>query len=470
MVFSSIPFIFFFLPVFLILYYLVPYKVKNILLLIFSLIFYAWGEPIYILLMIFSSVVDYTNGRMIEKYAQNNQKRKNLFLIISIIVNLSLLGFFKYADFLIGSINSLLNINIPLLELGLPIGISFFTFQTMSYSIDVYRGDVKAEHNFLDFMTYVSMFPQLIAGPIVRYEEVSKELKNRSITAQGFADGMIRFLQGLFKKVLIANNIGYLFVIASSMPNNEMSVVMSWLGILAYTFQIYFDFSGYSDMAIGMGKMLGFTYPENFNHPYISKSITEFWRRWHISLSSFFKDYVYIPLGGSRVKKIINVRNILIVWMLTGLWHGASWNFVLWGLYYGVLLLLEKFVFNKILEKTPNWFKHFYTMFLVVIGWMIFAFDDMTILKEYASMMFGVGGVSFINNHALYYLKNYLIIFILAIIFSMPVYKLAKEKLSKVKNTKSVFIISLIIYTVLFIVVVSYLVNDTYNPFLYFRF
>ena len=470
MVFSSIPFIFFFLPVFLILYYLVPYKVKNILLLIFSLIFYAWGEPIYILLMIFSSVVDYTNGRMIEKYAQNNQKRKNLFLIISIIVNLSLLGFFKYADFLIGSINSLLNINIPLLELGLPIGISFFTFQTMSYSIDVYRGDVKAEHNFLDFMTYVSMFPQLIAGPIVRYEEVSKELKNRSITAQGFADGMIRFLQGLFKKVLIANNIGYLFVIASSMPNNEMSVVMSWLGILAYTFQIYFDFSGYSDMAIGMGKMLGFTYPENFNHPYISKSITEFWRRWHISLSSFFKDYVYIPLGGSRVKKIINVRNILIVWMLTGLWHGASWNFVLWGLYYGVLLLLEKFVFNKILEKTPNWFKHFYTMFLVVVGWMIFAFDDMTILKEYASMMFGVGGVSFINNHALYYLKNYLIIFILAIIFSMPVYKLAKEKLSKVKNTKSVFIVSLIIYTVLFIVVVSYLVNDTYNPFLYFRF
>ena len=470
MVFSSIPFIFFFLPVFLILYYLVPYKVKNILLLIFSLIFYAWGEPIYILLMIFSSVVDYTNGRMIEKYAQNNQKRKKLFLIISIIVNLSLLGFFKYADFLIGSINSLLNINIPLLELGLPIGISFFTFQTMSYSIDVYRGDVKAEHNFLDFMTYVSMFPQLIAGPIVRYEEVSKELKNRSITPQGFADGMIRFLQGLFKKVLIANNIGYLFVIASSMPNNEMSVVMSWLGILAYTFQIYFDFSGYSDMAIGMGKMLGFTYPENFNHPYISKSITEFWRRWHISLSSFFKDYVYIPLGGSRVKKIINVRNILIVWMLTGLWHGASWNFVLWGLYYGVLLLLEKFVFNKILEKAPNWFKHFYTMFLVVVGWMIFAFDDMTILKEYASMMFGVGGVSFINNHALYYLKNYLIMFILAIIFSMPVYKLAKEKLSKVKNTKSVFIASLIIYTVLFIVVASYLVNDTYNPFLYFRF
>ena len=470
MVFSSIPFIFFFLPVFLILYYLVPYKVKNILLLIFSLIFYAWGEPIYILLMIFSSVVDYTNGRMIEKYAQNNQKRKNLFLIISIIVNLSLLGFFKYADFLIGSINSLLNINIPLLELGLPIGISFFTFQTMSYSIDVYRGDVKAEHNFLDFMTYVSMFPQLIAGPIVRYEEVAKELTVRSITPQGFADGMIRFLQGLFKKVLIANNIGYLFVIASSMPNNEMSVVMSWLGILAYTFQIYFDFSGYSDMAIGMGKMLGFTYPENFNHPYISKSITEFWRRWHISLSSFFKDYVYIPLGGSRVKKIINVRNILIVWMLTGLWHGASWNFVLWGLYYGVLLLLEKFVFNKILEKTPNWFKHFYTMFLVVVGWMIFAFDDMTILKEYASMMFGVGGVSFINNYALYYLKNYLIIFILAIIFSMPVYKLAKEKLSKVKNTKSVFIVSLIIYTVLFIVVVSYLVNDTYNPFLYFRF
>ena len=466
MVFSSIPFIFFFLPVFLILYYLVPYKVKNILLLIFSLIFYAWGEPIYILLMIFSSVVDYTNGRMIEKYAQNNQKRKKLFLIISIIVNLSLLGFFKYADFLIGSINSLLNINIPLLELGLPIGISFFTFQTMSYSIDVYRGDVKAEHNFLDFMTYVSMFPQLIAGPIVRYEEVSKELKNRSITAQGFADGMIRFLQGLFKKVLIANNIGYLFVIASSMPNNEMSVVMSWLGILAYTFQIYFDFSGYSDMAIGMGKMLGFTYPENFNHPYISKSITEFWRRWHISLSSFFKDYVYIPLGGSRVKKIINVRNILIVWMLTGIWHGAGYNYILWGFVLFCLITIEKLFIGKYLNKSSI-LGHLYMILCIPLSWMIFAINDMTELKIFFTRLFpffGQGVWSVFRYDYLKYLKIYSPFFAVALLLCP---RLPFKLLDKIREKKWIV---WIILAVILIASVYCMYRGLDDPFLYFIF
>lgn len=469
MVFSSIPFIFFFFPVFLILYYAVPYKYKNIILLIFSLIFYAWGEPIYILLMIFSSVVDYTNGLNLEKY-KNNKKKKRLFLIISIIINLSLLGFFKYSDFLIGILNNIFNINIPLLNLSLPIGISFYTFQTMSYSIDVYRGTVKAEHNFLNYMAYVTMFPQLIAGPIVRYEDVAKELKHKEITLHKFSEGLLRFLRGLFKKVLIANNIGYLFTVISTMTTGEISVLSAWLGIIAFTFQIYFDFSGYSDMAIGMGKMLGFTYLENFDHPYISKSITEFWRRWHISLSTWFKEYVYIPLGGSRVSRIINIRNILIVWMLTGLWHGANLNFVLWGLYYGIVLILEKFILKKYIDRLPNVIKHTYTIFLILIGWLIFAFDDMNKLGSFTKIMFGFGDVDFVNSIFLYYFKNYFIIILISIIFSMPVYSKIKENLRKVKFPKTLFIIVLTIYVLLFIVTIGYIVNDTYNPFLYFRF
>ena len=329
MIFSSIPFLFFFFPLFILLYFTLPFKYKNYILLLFSLIFYAWGEPIYILLMIFSSIVDFINGKNIEKYKDDNKKKK-IYLIISIIINISLLGFFKYADFFIKVINNILYLDIPLLNLGLPIGISFFTFQTMSYSIDVYRGDVKAEKDFLTFMTYVCMFPQLIAGPIVRYETVSNELHKRDINFKKFADGFTRFLRGLFKKVLIANNIGLLFTLITSSEVNEISIMTGILAIASYAFQIYFDFSGYSDMAIGIGNMCGFTFLENFNYPYISKSITEFWRRWHISLSSWFKDYVYIPLGGSRVNILKNIRNILIVWILTGFWHGASWNFIFW--------------------------------------------------------------------------------------------------------------------------------------------
>ena len=463
MIFSSIPFLFFFFPLFILLYFTLPFKYKNYILLLFSLIFYAWGEPIYILLMIFSSIVDFINGKNIEKHKDDNKKKK-IYLIISIIINISLLGFFKYADFFIKVINNILNLDIPLLNLGLPIGISFFTFQTMSYSIDVYRGDVKAEKDFLTFMTYVCMFPQLIAGPIVRYETVSSELHKRDINFKKFADGFTRFLRGLFKKVLIANNIGLLFTLITSSEVNDISIMTGVLAIVSYAFQIYFDFSGYSDMAIGIGNMCGFTFLENFNYPYISKSITEFWRRWHISLSSWFKDYVYIPLGGSRVNILKNIRNILIVWILTGFWHGASWNFIFWGLYYGILLLLEKFVLKKYIDKLPDFVKHIYTIVLVFIGWMIFAFDDSKYLFEFIKAL---TSNKFVDSAFLYYFKNYFLILVTAIVFSLPVYPKVKEKMN---NSIFTSLLSISIYVILFIITLSYLVSDTYNPFLYFRF
>ena len=463
MIFSSIPFLFFFFPLFILLYFTLPFKYKNHILLLFSLIFYAWGEPIYILLMIFSSIVDFINGKNIEKHKDDNKKKK-IYLIISIIINISLLGFFKYADFFIKVINNILNLDIPLLNLGLPIGISFFTFQTMSYSIDVYRGDVKAEKDFLTFMTYVCMFPQLIAGPIVRYETVSSELHKRDINFKKFADGFTRFLRGLFKKVLIANNIGLLFTLITSSEVNDISIMTGVLAIVSYAFQIYFDFSGYSDMAIGMGNMCGFTFLENFNYPYISKSITEFWRRWHISLSSWFKDYVYIPLGGSRVNILKNIRNILIVWILTGFWHGASWNFIFWGLYYGILLLLEKFVLKKYIDKLPDFVKHIYTIVLVFIGWMIFAFDDSKYLFGFIKAL---TSNKFIDSAFLYYFKNYFLILVIATLFSLPVYPKVKEKMN---NSIFTSLLSISIYVILFIITLSYLVSDTYNPFLYFRF
>ena len=463
MIFSSIPFLFFFFPLFILLYFTLPFKYKNHILLLFSLIFYAWGEPIYILLMIFSSIVDFINGKNIEKHKDDNKKKK-IYLIISIIINISLLGFFKYADFFIKVINNILNLDIPLLNLGLPIGISFFTFQTMSYSIDVYRGDVKAEKDFLTFMTYVCMFPQLIAGPIVRYETVSSELHKRDINFKKFADGFTRFLRGLFKKVLIANNIGLLFTLITSSEVNDISIMTGVLAIVSYAFQIYFDFSGYSDMAIGMGNMCGFTFLENFNYPYISKSITEFWRRWHISLSSWFKDYVYIPLGGSRVNILKNIRNILIVWILTGFWHGASWNFIFWGLYYGILLLLEKFVLKKYIDKLPDFVKHIYTIILVFIGWMIFAFDDSKYLFGFIKAL---TSNKFVDSAFLYYFKNYFLILVIATLFSLPVYPKVKEKMN---NSIFTSLLSISIYVILFIITLSYLVSDTYNPFLYFRF
>jgi len=457
MVFSSIPFLFFFLPIFLIIYYIIPFKFKNFILLLFSLIFYAWGEPVYIVLMVFSSIVDYTNGRLIEKYPN----KKKIFMILSVIINLSLLGFFKYSGFLIDNINNLLNLNIKPLNLSLPIGISFFTFQTMSYSIDVYKGTVKAEKNFLNFMTYVSMFPQLIAGPIVRYEDVANELSKRNIDWISFKDGLFRFLQGLFKKVLIANSVGLLFTTITNMDYSDISVLTSWLAIIAFSFQIYFDFSGYSDMAIGIGKMLGFNYPENFNYPFIAKNITDFWRRWHMSLSVWFKDYVYIPLGGNRKHQL---RNILIVWGLTGLWHGASWNFIFWGIYFGILLILEKYVLKKYLDKLPNILKHIITIFLVIISFYIFAFDNTNLLLSFGKILFGMSGNKFIDYNFIFYFSNYLIILIIAGILSTPIYQIIKERMEKR------WIIMSIIYIILFIITVAFLVSDTYNPFLYFRF
>jgi len=470
MVFSSIPFLFFFLPISLFCYFIVPYRFKNWMLLLFSLLFYAWGEPIYILLMIFSSVVDYTNGRLIEKY-QHQKNKKRFFMILSVIINLSLLGFFKYADFFLQNLNSWFSLQLPLFEIGLPIGISFFTFQTMSYSIDVYRGEVKAEKNFLTFMTYVSMFPQLIAGPIVRYETVAKELKYREITLAKFTSGFTRFLLGLFKKVLLANQIGFLFSLISNDLSN-LSVLTSWLGLLSFALQIYFDFSGYSDMAIGMGKIFGFTYLENFNYPYISTSITDFWRRWHISLSSWFRDYVYIPLGGSRVSRIFHIRNILVVWLLTGFWHGASWNFLLWGLYFGLLLLIEKFLLKPCLERLPKWLQHTYALFFILLGWLLFAFEDLSTLWFYAKSLFGINHNAIVDTTGLFYLTNYLCLFLLGILFSMPCYPWLLKRIEACSKKKRLIYQGClyVLFTILFFFTLASLVSDSYNPFLYFRF
>ena len=472
MVFSSLIFLCVFLPLLLIIYYLIPskktYAYKNIILLIFSLIFYAWGEPIYVLIMLFSSIVDYTIGLLMTKY----KKKKKVFVILSIIINLSMLGIFKYTNFFIDNINNIFNLSIDLLNITLPIGISFFTFQTMSYSIDVYRGDVKAEKNFLNFFLYVSMFPQLIAGPIVRYIDVAKELKKRSITLEKVSDGFKIFLYGLFKKVLIANSLGYMFDTIKVLDASNLTLVLAWLGILAYSLQLYFDFSGYSDMALGLGKMLGFTYPRNFNYPYISKSIKEFWSRWHMTLSSFFKDYVYIPLGGSRCKLVRNIFNLFVVWALTGFWHGAEWNYLIWGIYYGVILMLERYVLNKFLDKLPNFFKHIYAIILILIGWLIFTSNDILYLSDYLKSLIGIN-VSVIDNYTINLLLSNLSILIVGIVLSTPIYEVLSKKIKEVKNkylTISINILTGILINILFVITLSYLVSSSYNPFLYFRF
>ena len=454
MVFSSILFIFFFLPVFLLLYFIAPKKIRNTILLIFSLIFYAWGEPIYIILMILSTFINYILALLMNK---NNKK---IYLILCIIINVLLLGIFKYLGFFIDNINDILNLNITNPNLTLPIGISFFTFQAMSYTIDVYKKEVPVQYNFFDLLTYISMFPQLIAGPIVRYETIAEELKERRVSREGFVNGFVRFLNGLFKKVLIANGIGMLWTTISSMPHSNISTLTSWLGIIAFAIQIFFDFSGYSDMAIGMGKMLGFNYLENFNYPYIATSITDFWRRWHISLSTWFRDYIYIPLGGNRCSKFKNIRNILIVWLLTGFWHGASWNFIIWGLYYAIILLIEKYLLKNILASCPKIIKHIYALLLILIGWTIFAIEDISSLGEYLKIMFSIKSYSFIDTYFLYFIGNYGLLLIISIIFSIPLN--INKKIPKT--------IKLIIYIILFIITTSYIVSDTYNPFLYFRF
>ncbi|MBO5278547.1 MAG: MBOAT family protein [Lachnospiraceae bacterium] len=469
MVFSSIPFLFFFFPVFLILYYLVPMKLKNYVLLLFSLFFYAWGEPVYILLMLFASFSDYVNGLLMTKYGTVKSRRR-IFLWISVGINLSMLGFFKYADFAIHTVNQLAGLSIQPLNLALPIGISFFTFQTMSYSIDLYRREVKPEKNYFTYLTYVSMFPQLIAGPIVRFATVQQELYERVIDKKGFYEGFTRFLQGLFKKVLIANNMGALWELIRSQETAQMSVATAWLGALAFTLQLYFDFSAYSDMAIGMGRMLGFHYLENFNYPLYAVSITDFWRRWHISLSTWFRDYVYIPLGGNRKGVVKHLRNIAVVWFLTGLWHGAAWNFILWGLYYGVLLALEKYIWGEKLKKLPVWLQHLYTIMIVVVGFTIFVFDDMGQLVPYVKLMFDVS-CRLTDGAFWYYLRSNGVLLLTALVLAMPVYPWLKQLGQYGRKRRMLLtVVRTAVYLALFLLTVAYLVADTYNPFLYFRF
>ena len=469
MVFSSIPFLFYFFPLFLLCYYIFPWKGKNLCLLLFSLVFYAWGEPKYIVLLLLSSVVDYTIGRGLQHFEGNKRVRKSL-LLVSLFVNLGLLSIYKYLDLFIKTWNELSQGQVKQLNLALPIGISFFTFQTMSYSIDVYRRKVEAQKNFIDYMTYVSMFPQLVAGPIVRYETIAKELKHRTICLDEVCSGFNRFLTGLFKKVLIANGVGALWDSTLAGGTGDLTFAGAWLGAIAFTLQIYFDFSGYSDMAIGMGQMMGFHFLENFRYPYTAVSIKDFWSRWHMSLSGWFKDYVYIPLGGSRRSTPGNILNLFIVWSLTGFWHGAAWNFLVWGLYFGCLLTLEKYVFPKVLEKMPGWLHHIYVLFFIVISWVIFAVEDFAQMGSYLKAMFGMGNGLY-NKAFLYDLKNYGIVLILGILFSMPIYTWWKEKQAQSKACRIIGqMAGFVGMVVLLFVTISCLVQNTYNPFLYFRF
>ena len=454
MLFTSISFLYYFLPIILIAYFLVPTKFKNLVLFIFSCIFYLYGEPKYILLMLFEILVAYIGGILIEKY-----KEKNIF-IISIMIPIFLLIFFKYTDFFITNINNVFKANIPLLNIALPIGISFYTFQLISYLIDVYRGTVKAQKNFILLGTYISLFPQLIAGPIVRYETIEKELTSRKHNFELFANGTKRFVIGLSKKILIANILGEL---SSVTPT---TTVFYWLYGISYMLQIYFDFSAYSDMAIGLGQMFGFHFLENFNYPYISKTITDFWRRWHISLGSWFRDYIYIPLGGNRKKQM---RNILVVWFLTGFWHGASWNFIFWGLLFGIVLIIEKLLLKKHLEKL-HFINHIYVLFIVMISFIIFNANSLADAYYRIIGLFGYSKV-FIDSFTIYYIKNYIFVLLIALMGSTPLIKNSFEKLKNIKFFNCLFsILEPIVILALLILCTSYLIDNSYNPFLYFRF
>lgn len=459
MVFSSLLFLYVFLPIALFLYYISPKKIKNFTLFILSLIFYAWGEPIYVGIMLFSSVFDYFNGRLLNKF-KDEWKRKAV-LILSVIVNIGLFFFFKYYNFVIDNLNYLFNLNISANNLSLPLGISFYTFQTLSYTIDVYRGEVEASNSFFDYSAYVAMFPQLVAGPIVRYIDIFNQLKNRDFSDNSIAYGIKRFVYGLAKKVLIANKLGELYKIILAKEISALPSSMAWLGIIAFTLQIYFDFSGYSDMAIGLGRMLGFDFLENFNFPYISRSITEFWRRWHMSLSLWFRNYVYIPLGGNRVKLPRQILNLFITWFLTGFWHGADFNFILWGLYYFILLVLEKFVYAKALEKAPNFIKHIYAILFIIIGWVIFEFK-VTEIGPFIKAMFNFKNFSSLE--AYFYLKEYGFYLIVGALLSVGVCKKLIDKNRKTSYLEIAFLF------ILLILVTMSLISESYNPFLYFRF
>lgn len=462
MVFSSITFIYYFLPILLLVYFIVGKKYKNIVLLIFSLLFYFYGEATYIWILILSCIVNYVFAILIDKY---NSKAK-IFLIIGLIFDIGLLFYFKYTNFFIENINNIFSTPIRYLDIVMPIGISFFTFQTISYLIDVYKKEVKVSKNFINFTTYVCLFPQLVAGPIVRYVDINEQLNDRTTTFSTFSNGVKRFIIGCGKKIIIANNLGLLVATIESLEN--ISILGGWLKAIAYTFQIYFDFSGYSDMAIGLGLMFGFKFLENFNYPFISKSITEFWRRWHISLSSFLRDYVYFPLGGNRVSAIKWFRNLFVVWLLTGFWHGASWNFILWGLYFAILLIIEKVWLNKYL--TNKIISHIYTMFFVIISFVIFSSLDLETLYYNLNMMFNFNNVDLFNNESIYYFKSYFVLLLISTIASTPILVNLYRKIVSDDKYKFIENFEFIWYFGLLFIVTSFLVDASFNPFLYFRF
>ncbi len=461
MIFSSISFLFYFLPILLLAYYLLPKKCRNIVLLIASLVFYFYGEPKYILLMLVTIIQTYIFGILIDKY----KDKSKILLIISISVSIGFLIYFKYINFIIENINLLLKNKLSFINIALPIGISFYTFQLLSYIIDVYKGKCKVQKNIFKLALYISLFPQLIAGPIVRYVDIESQIEKRDHSFEKFSIGVRRFVLGLGKKVLIANILGEFNNVF--LASDDKSVMFYWFYGISVMLQIYFDFSGYSDMAIGLGKMFGFDFMENFNYPYIAKSITDFWRRWHISLSSWFKDYVYIPLGGNRVSKTKWIRNILVVWMLTGLWHGAEWNFLIWGVYFGILLLVEKIFLGNILEKIPQIISRIYVLLVVMISFIIFNSESFAQVKDNLLGLIGIGEIPMFSLESIYYVKSYLVIFVIGIIGATPLMK-------KIITTKQMEKITLIVEPIFLVLILfistSYIVNGSFNPFLYFRF
>lgn len=472
MVFSNLFFIYLFLPLNLILYYAVPNKTwKNVVLLLFSLFFYSWGEPVWVFLLMLTAFLDYTWAKCIEYFhLTGQQRRKKMALIASLVFDLGMLGVFKYSGFVVENINLLTGLSLPVPQIALPIGISFYTFQTISYVLDVYRGQVAAQKRYYKYLMYLSSYHQLVAGPIVRYSDVAAEIENRTVSAQDFSEGITRFCLGLTKKVVVANVAGSLAGNYLDADLASLSVAGAWFGVLLYTLQIYYDFSAYSDMAIGLGRMFGFHYHQNFNYPYIAKSVSEFWRRWHISLSSFFRDYVYIPLGGKYRHQIFN---ICVVWFLTGLWHGASWNFILWGVFYGALLIVEKLGLLKVLEKIPSVFSHLYLLFLTLIGWTIFYTTDLGKLGGYFAVMFGLSGNAISDPQLSITLMNNLFWLVVAVLFCMPITQLVKRWAQAQRSEgvrAGISIVNAIMNIMLLFVCTAMLVGDSYNPFLYFRF
>ena len=470
MLFSSITFLFIFLPLTLLLYYLVPFRMKNYVMLAASLIFYAWGEPVYIILMILSIILNYFCGQDIYE-KRDNARAMKMSLMFGVVMNLLILGFFKYYGLLMDTVNAILPIDIPYRVLALPIGISFYTFQAMSYLIDVYRKEVKPQENILYFALYISMFPQLIAGPIVRYIDIEEQLKERSINPNKFGEGAMYFIRGLAKKVVLANTFGAVYEQVAAMQMGSFSTLIAWVGAIAYAFQIYFDFGGYSDMAIGLGKMFGFEFLPNFNYPYIAKSITDFWRRWHISLSTWFREYVYIPLGGNRCTPSRHILNLLIVWMLTGLWHGAQWNFMFWGLYYGVILILEKYLWGSKIEKLPSAVQHIYAFVLVLFGWVFFFSPTLGYAGQYLKVMFGIGANGIFDKQGFFMIFTNWLLIVIAILASAPRgYKLLKKITGCWQSEEVRAIVTCAVYIAMFLLCIAFLVTETYNPFLYFRF